>query len=39
VTYTEAELCRADFMDRFLAGARAATPFDRFLANAVGVAW
>jgi len=39
VTYSEADACRPDFMDRFLEACRAASPFDRFLAKAVGVPW
>jgi uncharacterized protein (TIGR02453 family) len=37
--YTEAVVCRPDFMDAFLEACRAASPFDRFLAKAVGVPW
>jgi uncharacterized protein (TIGR02453 family) len=37
--YSEAEVCTADFMDRYLAACRTAAPFDAFLAKALGVPW
>ena len=37
--FTEAQVCRPDFAGAFLDACRAANPFDRFLAGAVGVDW
>ncbi|HEV7678821.1 MAG TPA: DUF2461 domain-containing protein [Candidatus Dormibacteraeota bacterium] len=39
VMFSEAEVCAPDFMDRFVAACRAANPFTRFLAKALGAAW
>jgi uncharacterized protein (TIGR02453 family) len=37
--FTEADVCAADFMDRFVAACRTAAPFTKFLAGALGAAW
>ncbi|HEY6377744.1 MAG TPA: DUF2461 family protein, partial [Candidatus Dormibacteraeota bacterium] len=39
VMFTEAEVCGAGFMDGFVDACRAANPFNRFLARAVGAPW
>jgi uncharacterized protein (TIGR02453 family) len=37
--FSEEDVCRPDFMDRFAATCRAAVPFMAFLTGAVGLAW
>ena len=39
VRFSEAEVCAPDLMDRFVEACRAASPFSRFLAKAVGAPW
>jgi uncharacterized protein (TIGR02453 family) len=37
--FSEAEVCGADFLGRYVSACRTAGPFTRFLAQAVGAAW
>jgi uncharacterized protein (TIGR02453 family) len=39
VVFTEADACAPDFLDRYVAACRTAAPFQRFLAEALGVPW
>jgi uncharacterized protein (TIGR02453 family) len=39
VDFTEAEVCAPDFMDRFTEACKLMTPFDKFLAGAIGLNW
>lgn len=38
-SFTEAEACASDFMDRYVSACRTANPLMRFLAGALGVPW
>ena len=38
-SFNEAQVCRADFMDRFIEACRTADPLDTFLAKAVRAPW
>ena len=37
--FTEKQVCAADFIDRYVEVCRAASPFHKFLAKALGTAW